>query len=244
MDSIFQGLFSSGTAETLTSTAGILSGTAGTLNAANFLICIGAALLVGIIMAFVYAFRSRYTKSFILTLVVLPAIVAVVIMMVNGNIGAGVAVAGAFSLVRFRSVPGSAKDIGMIFMAMGAGLICGMGYLAYAFLFTLVMGCVMVLMQLLHVGEGSGSDPNRELRVTVPEDLEYTHLFDDLMEEYTSRNQLVRVKTTAMGSLFKLTWNITLKDTDREKEFIDALRCRNGNLEISMGRQEGESNAL
>lgn len=230
MDSIFQGLFSSSEAETL--------------DTMSFLICIGAALGVGIIIAFVYAFKSHYTKSFILTLVVLPAIVAVVIMMVNGNIGAGVAVAGAFSLVRFRSVPGSAKDIGTIFMAMGAGLICGMGYLAYAFLFTLVMGCVMVAMQLLHVGESDGSDPDRVLKVTVPEDLEYTHLFDDLMDEYTSRHHLVRVKTTAMGSLFKLTWELTLKDTDREKEFIDALRCRNGNLEINMGRQEVEANAL
>ena len=127
---------------------------------------------------------------------------------------------------------------------MGAGLICGMGYLAYAFLFTLVMGCVMVAMQLLHVGESDGSDPDRVLKVTVPEDLEYTHLFDDLMDEYTSRHHLVRVKTTAMGSLFKLTWELTLKDIDREKEFIDALRCRNGNLEINMGRQEVEANAL
>lgn len=229
MDTLFQGLFET-------------SSQAGAMQATDFLLCMAGALVVGVMIAFVYAFRSSYTKSFILTLVILPAIVAVVILMVNGNIGAGIAVAGAFSLVRFRSVPGSAKDIGTIFMAMGAGLICGMGYLGYACLFTIIIGCVMMLMQVLNVGERRGAD--RRLQITVPEDLDYTHLFDDLMEEYTAKADLTRMKSTAMGSLFKLTYDITLKDPDREKEFIDALRCRNGNLEISIGRQEVGADAL
>lgn len=230
MDSVFQGLFEQ--------TA------AAAMGAPEFLLCTGGALLVGAIIAFVYAFRSTYTKSFILTLVILPAIVAVVILMVNGNIGAGIAVAGAFSLVRFRSVPGSAKDIGTIFMAMGAGLICGMGYLGYAILFTLIMGCVMILMQLLQIGERKGAARERRLQITVPEDLDYVHLFDDLMEDYTTKSDLVKTKSTAMGSLFTLTYDITMKDTNNEKDFIDALRCRNGNLEISIMRQEAGADAL
>lgn len=228
MDSLFQGLFDT------SASSGSAAGSA--VGAAEFLACIAAALIIGIIIAFVYSFRSRYTQSFVLTLVVLPAIVAVVIMMVNGNIGAGVAVAGAFSLVRFRSAPGSARDIGTIFMAMGAGLVCGMGYLAYAFLFTFIIGAAMMLMQALHIDGRSSAQLERSLRITVPEDLDHVHLFDDLMERYTTSAELIKIKSTAMGSLFKLTWDIRLKDEEREKEFIDALRCRNGNLEISMSK--------
>lgn len=222
---------------------GVLSSTASAVTIGSFLSCIGVSLVLGLFFAFVYAFKSRYSKSFVLTLIMLPAIVCVVIMMVNGNIGAGVAVAGAFSLVRFRSAPGSAKDIGMIFMAMGTGLITGMGYLGYAVLFAAIIGIVFMLCTRLGLGESRDS-AERFLRITVPEDLNYTDVFKEPMEAFTRKYELTRVKTTNMGSLFKLNYDLTLKDPAQEKEFIDALRVRNGNLEISMARHNEQANAL
>ncbi|MBR3245169.1 MAG: DUF4956 domain-containing protein [Parasporobacterium sp.] len=206
----------------------------------NFLLCMGISLLAGIILALGYIFRSRYTKSFVIALALLPVVVCVVIMMVNGNIGAGVAVAGAFSLVRFRSAPGTAKDITMIFLAMGAGLLAGMGYLAYAILFSVIMCILTIICNLIGLGGGTGSK-FRTLKISVPEDLDYAGMFDDLFAEYTSQHELVKVKTADMGSIFRLTYNIRMKDSSREKEFIDELRCRNGNLEIAIANQEAVS---
>ena len=226
LDSLFKGIFETEATAT------------GTISVSDFLLCVAVALFVGLFLALVYTYRSRYTKSFVVTLAILPAVVCVVIMMVNGNVGAGVAVAGAFSLVRFRSVPGTAKEIGTIFLAMGAGLIAGMGYLGYSVLFALVLGACMFVYN--HVGFGNVKKPclEKTLRITIPEDLNYSEVFTDLMEKYTTHYELLQVKTTNLGSLFKLVYNITLKDASQEKEFIDALRCRNGNLEICMARQE------
>lgn len=203
-----------------------------------FLECLAVSLVIGIFFALVYSYKSNYTKSFLTTLALLPAIVCVVIMMVNGNVGTGVAVAGAFSLVRFRSVPGTAKEIGTIFLAMSAGLITGMGYLAYAMLFSVIMGMVMLLYIKIGFGEKKLSDRAKVLRITIPEDLDYSGIFDDLFEKYTEHAEVVSVKTTNMGSMFKLTYHVILKDLKQEKELIDDLRCRNGNLEIAMSRQE------
>ena len=208
------------------------------ISVSDFLICLGCSLVIGLILAFAYMVRTRYTKSFVATLAMLPAVVCVVIMMVNGNVGTGVAVAGAFSLVRFRSAPGTAKEIGALFIAMGAGLIAGMGYLAFAFLFALILGGMTILYNCLDFGAGERSGRYKTLHITIPEDLDYTGVFDDLFTQYTSTCELVAVKTTNMGSLFKLTYNISLRDPGREKELIDALRCRNGNLEISSSNQE------
>lgn len=205
-----------------------------------FLLCIGTALILGLFLALTYSFRSHTTRSFVATLAILPAVVCVVIMMVNGNVGAGVAVAGAFGLVRFRSAPGTAREIGTIFLAMAAGLITGMGYLAYAVLFTLILGLALLLCQLLIRPTGGQST----LRITVPEDLDYTRMFDDLFARYTKDWETVSVKTTNMGSLFRLTYRITLKNAAEEKEFIDALRCRNGNLEVSISQEEADAYAL
>lgn len=208
------------------------------ISISQFLLCVGCALLVGLILAFGYMYRSRYTKSFIVTLALLPAVVCVVIMMVNGNIGAGVAVAGAFSLVRFRSVPGTAKEITMLFLAMGAGLIAGMGYLGFSLLFTIILCILSILYSYLDFGSRKNAALYKTLNITIPEDLDYTGVFESVLADYTTSCELVRVKTTNMGSMFRLTYNLTLKDTTREKEMIDKLRCRNGNLEITVSKQE------
>ncbi len=204
----------------------------------DFLLCIGCALVTGIILALCYMYRTRYTKGFVATLAMLPAAVCVVIMMVNGNVGTGVAVAGAFSLVRFRSAPGSAKEIGAIFLAMGAGLIVGMGYLGYGFLFAAVLGMVMALYSRLDFDFGKKGVLYKTLHITIPEDLDYTGVFDGILKKYASEYEVVQVKTTNMGSLFRLTYNLTLRSADKEKELIDKLRCRNGNLEITVSKQE------
>ena len=200
----------------------------------GFLICIGAALALGLVMALVYCFRTPHSKSFVFTLALLPATVAVVIMMVNGNLGAGVAVAGAFSLVRFRSTPGTAKEIGAIFMSMAVGLACGMGYPGFGLIFAAIMCAVSLLYGVIGFGGRRHENLHRVLRITVPEDLDYPTVFDDLLQKYTAKAELTEVKTTNLGSLNRLTYDLTLRKAGTEKEFIDELRCRNGNLEISM----------
>ena len=214
------------------------------ISVSDFIICIVVALIIGAFITWVYTYKSRYTASFAITLAMLPAVVCIVIMMVNGNVGAGVAVAGAFSLVRFRSVPGTAKEIGTIFLAMAAGLIAGMGYLAFAVLFALIMGMVMLVLNILGFGTQKRATCDRTLRITIPEDLNYDSAFDDLFEKYLIGCEIVSVKTTNMGSLYKLTYHITLKDLAMEKSFIDELRCRNGNLEIAIMQQEVNTNEL
>lgn len=204
----------------------------------DFLLCLGVSLLLGLIMAFAYMWRNDHTKSFLLTLALLPAVVCVVIMMVNGNIGAGVAVAGAFSLVRFRSAPGSAKEIVTIFLAMGAGLISGMGYLGFAVLFTVIMCAMFVLYNFITSGSTKIGSLAKTLKITIPEDLDYTGVFDDIFAEYTKKSELVKIKTTNMGSMFRLTYNVTLRDASKEKQMIDKIRERNGNLEIMLSKQE------
>ena len=200
--------------------------------------CIGVALLLGVIIAVAFAVKSRFTKSFVLTLGLLPAIVCVVIMLVNGNIGAGVAVAGAFSLVRFRSAPGTAKEIAAIFLAMCVGLACGMGYLGFASLFAVIMSVLLAAYSFVDSIISRRGSSHKSLRITIPEDLDYTTVFDDLFKEYTKNCVLVKVKTINMGSMFRLTYDITLRDAKSEKEFVDKLRERNGNLEIMISREE------
>lgn len=224
LNSLFSGLFDTGMANII--------------SVSDFLLCIGCSLLIGLILAFGYMYRSRYTKSFIITLTLLPAVVCVVIMMVNGNVGAGVAVAGAFSLVRFRSVPGTAKEITMLFLAMGAGLITGMGYLGFALLFTVIMCLLSILCNRLDFGVKKNAAIYKTLHITIPEDLDYTNVFEEILKEYVASCELVRVKTTNMGSMFRLTYNLTMKKEANEKEMIDQLRCRNGNLEITVSKQE------
>lgn len=209
----------------------------------DFLLCVGCSLLIGLFLAAMYMYRTRYTKSFVVTLAMLPAVVCVVIMMVNGNVGTGVAVAGAFSLVRFRSVPGTAKEIGVLFLAMGAGLIAGMGYLFYAFLFAVILSAVSMVYTHLDFGMKK-ANLYKTLHITIPEDLNYSGVFDEIFQSYATSFELLQVKTTNMGSMFRLTYHLTLRSADIEKELIDKLRCRNGNLEISLSRQESTASEL
>ena len=224
MEAIFKGIFDNELTQTI--------------SIEDFLLCLGVSLVLGLIMAVAYMWRNEHTKSFLVTLALLPAVVCVVIMMVNGNIGAGVAVAGAFSLVRFRSAPGSAKEIVTIFLAMGAGLIAGMGYLGFATLFAVIMCAMFMIYNLLACGGAKAEAVNKTIKITIPEDLDYTGVFGDIFAEYTKRNELIRVKTTNMGSMFRLTYDVTLKDATKEKQMIDRIRERNGNLEIIVSKQE------
>ena len=202
----------------------------------------GAGLLLGFIIALFYMFKSNYNKPFVVTLVLLPAIVGAVISIVNGSVGTGIAVMGAFSLVRFRSIPGTAKEIGFIFFSMAVGLATGMGYILYAAVFTVLIGVASLLLFRSRFGEPKQT--RKQLCVTVPESLDYTGLFDDLFAEFTNMHKLKRVKTSNMGSLFQLHYDIVLKDETREKEMIDQLRCRNGNLDIICGYISNASDVL
>ena len=190
------------------------------ITVSSFLLCSLVALLCGALIAFTYTRRTRFTQSLVLAVILLPFAVQTVIMLVNGNVGTGVAVAGAFGLVRFRSAPGNAKDISVIFVAMAVGLACGSGYIALSVFF--------------HIGADRSGE--KELSITIPESLDYTEVFDDIFKEYTTHAELTEVKTASLGSLYKLHYRVRLADDRNEKEFLDALRCRNGNLEVRCGQ--------
>lgn len=206
------------------------------LTLTSFLICTGVSLLLGVGTALVAGYRSRSTQSLAVTLAILPAVVQAVIMPVNGSIGAGIAVAGAFSLVRFRSAPGTAREIAAIFLAMAIGLATGMGYVGLAALLFLILAGAMLALTALRFGQKE--DAGRILKITIPEDLDYDGLFDDLFERYTTAHTLEKVKTTNMGTLYELRYRITLRQEPVPKVFLDELRCRNGNLNITCCREE------
>ncbi|MGN6712293.1 DUF4956 domain-containing protein [Anaerocolumna jejuensis] len=212
----------------------IIASVTGSLTIETALICTVVSLILGGIIAVIYMTQGTYTKSFIITLILLPALVQAVIMVVNGNLGAGVAVMGAFSLVRFRSIPGSSKEISSIFFAMVVGLATGMGYITYAVLITVIIGLALFLLSRFSFGDKKNI--NKELRVTIPENLDYTDVFDDIFKKYTNNVTLTKVKTTNLGSMYDLYYEIELLDGSKEKEMIDDIRCRNGNLTIICGR--------
>jgi hypothetical protein len=200
----------------------------------EFLSSAVVSLILGAVIAAFHTYKNTYSKNFIITLAILPVIVQAVIMVVNGNIGTGVAVMGAFSLVRFRSVPGNSREIASVFLAMAAGLAAGTGELSLAILLTIVVEAMVILM--VRFTGGSGSMASRILRVTIPENLDYQDIFDDVFSEYTSYSKLNRVKTVNMGSLYELNYDITLKDEKKEKSMLDDIRMRNGNLTVVCGR--------
>ena len=209
--------------------ASIITAGAG-LTLQSYLVALVTSLLCGLIVLLATSFKNNVTKSFAVTVLLLPAIVQTVIMMVNGNVGTGIAVAGAFSLVRFRSVPGKAREIASIFLAMTAGLASAAGYVAIAILFTAVISVIMLVFSLIPIKR----EREYELHVTVPESLNFDGAFDPIFKEYARSSRLVKTKTSSMGSLYKLTYILDLKDCSRSKEMIDKIRERNGNLEISL----------
>ena len=208
----------------------IFTGIGSSIELTSLLVCIGCSIFLGVIIAFTYRSTGKYSKNFLITLSMLPLLVEAVIIMVNGNLGTSVAILGAFSLVKFRSLPGTSKEILCVFFAMTVGLACGMGHIFYATIITFV-GCVLILLfSKVNIFEMTGVV--RELRILMPENLDYTDVFDDIFKKYTSKVELEKVKTTNMGSLFDLRYRVTMKSKANEKKFIDELRVRNGNLKI------------
>lgn len=208
----------------------------------SFAICLVAAIVMGFVISLVHMYRTRCSQSFAITLAVLPALVAVIILMVNGNIGTGIAVAGAFSLTRFRSQPGTGREISSIFFAMVAGLACGTGYIALATIFTIVIGLLNIVY--LSAGFGLKTQTAKELTVIIPENLDFSEIFDDLFDEYTESHELTRTRTTNMGSMYKLRYEVVMKKDANEKKFMDDIRVRNGNLEVMLGRMETETDGI
>jgi len=200
----------------------------------QMVICTLTSIVLGFVISILYMYRNVYTKNFIVTIVILPAIVQAVIILVNGSLGTGIAVVGAFSLIRFRSAPGSAKEISSIFLAMAIGIATGMGYIYFAIGFTVVIGGVLILLSGVSFGERKNT--MKTLKITIPENLDYTEIFNEIFNKYTRKVELETVRTTNLGSLYELQYNIELRDINEEKNFIDEIRCRNGNLNIICGR--------
>lgn len=213
----------------------ILSSVEGNLTMQNGLLCTVVSVALGILIAAIYMQQGNYSKNFVVTLAMMPVLVQVVIMMVNGNVGTSVAVLGTFGLVRFRSVPGTSREIANIFFAMAVGLATGMGYLTFSVAMVVVIGGMFLLLGKTSFGERKYNE--KDLRITIAEDLDYTDIFEDIFAEYTSKSSLEQVKTTNLGSMYELKYHITLKDAKKEKEMIDQLRCRNGNLTIICGKR-------
>ena len=209
---------------------------------AMMMLAIGVSLLLGLVIAKVYQFKTVYSKSFVMSLALLPTLIAIVIFLVNGSLGAGVAVMGAFSLIRFRSAPGGAKEQVSIFLVMTIGIAIGMGYLVFAIVFTLIMSLVMLLLEVVNFGQMKHS--MRQLTIVIPESLDYESIFDDIFNKAANHVELANVKTSDMGSLFKIKYIIQLNGRMTEKELIDALRTRNGNLEIAISRYITKENEL
>lgn len=208
----------------------------GNLNIMSAFICIISAVVLGLIISLVHMKTSRYSNNFIITLAVLPILVSVIMIMVNGNLGTGIAIAGAFSLVRFRSMPGNAKEIMSVFFAMTIGIAIGAGYVVFASIITIVVSLMIILLTLIKYGDNNNK--YKRLDIVVPETLDYDNIFDEIFNKYVDKYELIRIKTTNLGSLYELKYDITLKDKISEKDFIDDLRIRNGNLKISIHKLE------
>ncbi|MBR7185953.1 MAG: DUF4956 domain-containing protein [Clostridia bacterium] len=204
----------------------------------DIFLALGVALLAGIVFATMCFYKTRSTKSFLMATALLPMVVALVIILVNGNIGAGVAIAGAFSLVRFRSAPGTAKEICIIFISMAAGLAFGMGYLAYGAIFMVGAGAALMVCETFKIWERKPVLKEKNVRITIPENLDYPTVFNDIFEKYTEKYEMVKMKTTNMGSMFRVDYHIVMKDVTQEREMVDELRMRNGNLEVIVQRTD------
>jgi len=222
----------------------LMSGASEVMSISAFIISVIAAMGMGVLFSAVIQYKHTVSKSFALTTAMLPAVVSVVIMMVNGSIGAGIAVAGTFSLVRFRSVPGTAREILIVFVAMAIGLACGMGSVAYALIFTMMVSVAILLLERSSVTEIGSKSSYKTIRITIPEDLDYTDIFSDLFDDYLETYELKLAKSINLGSMFRLTYDVVFKDAYEEKEFLDQVRMRNGNLEVSCSVKSSSNDEL
>ncbi|MBR3182014.1 MAG: DUF4956 domain-containing protein [Eggerthellaceae bacterium] len=227
-----------------TSVLGTTESAMTTVTSAGFMWCTLASIVLGLVCALIYMYKHDYSKNFVVTLALLPVIVQMVITLVNGNLGAGVAVMGVFNLVRFRSIPGSAKDIGSVFLAMAIGLATGMGYIGVAAILTVVVGVFNIIYVTTPFGQPNKAVKEKQLKITVPEDLEFEGAFDDVLANYTSTCELKNVSTSNMGSLYQLEYMVSMKAEGLEKRMIDELRCLNGNLKISLGTPQMKKEVL
>ena len=215
------------------------------ISISSSVLSMAAAVIIGLVIGITYMFackKSGYNKEFIVGLVLLPAIVSVVIMLIGSNVARAFSMAGAFALVRFRSAPGNAKDIAVVFFAMASGLACGLGYITFAVIFTVVIILVLVALSITDFADKNAG--KRQLRITIPENLNYTHAFDGIFDNFLSSKELTKVKTTNMGTMFELTYIIEMNKDINEKEFIDSLRVVNGNLNITLGMIDTASGVL
>ena len=216
----------------------IFSSTASGLEVDTMLICAGVGIILGIIIALTHKFTTRSTKEFLITLALLPILVSVVMIMINGSLGTSIAILGAFSLVRFRSIPGNAKELLSVFFAMAIGLALGMGHIFFASVFTAIVAVLMIVYGKLKLFEGGKTE--QILKITVPEDLDYTSAFDDEFSQFTSSHKLIKTKTINMGSLYQVVYCVTIKGNKSEKEFLDAIRVKNCNLQVLLSTGDDE----
>lgn len=214
----------------------IFSTQAASISMENWIVCIGVAIVLGVIISFVHKLTSKTTPNFLLTLTILPALVQVVILLINGNLGTSLAVAGAFSLIRFRSMPGNSKEIISVFWAMAIGLALGMGYVMFAIIVTLIVAVLIVIIN--KVTNKITDLAERKLKILIPENLDYEEVFDNIFPKYTDKINLEKVKTTNMGSMYELQYTVSLKKGIKEKEFLDEIRVRNGNMLVMLERRE------
>ena len=211
-------------------------GTIASVSSIDVLICIAVALVLGGVISSIHKLTTKTTQNFLLTLAILPALVQVVIILINGNLGTSVAVAGAFSLIRFRSMPGNSKEIISVFWAMAVGLALGMGYIVYAVVFTVIVAIIILIVNKIIVSKDE--KVRRKLKIVIPENMDYDDVFKDIFEKYTDKVELSRVKTTNMGSMYELLYYVEMKKSISQKSFLDEIRCRNGNLLVMLEREE------
>lgn len=218
----------------------LFSNATSSIELSSILICTLVSLILGLIIALTHKKTSRYTKDFLITLAILPTLIQTIMIMVNGNLGTSVAVLGAFSLVRFRSIPGTSKEILSVIFSMAIGLATGMGHIAFAVIITLIVAIAIIIFSKVEFF-ALGKD-EKILKIVVPENMDYTTMFDEIFTKYTKEYHLDNVKTTNMGSLFDLTYRVVLAKNINEKEFIDDIRIRNGNLKVMLSHEIKETN--
>lgn len=214
----------------------ILTQTEATVSLGSCLICLFVAIILGGVISLTHKLTTKTTPNFLLTLTILPVLVQVIILLINGNLGTAFAVAGAFSLVKFRSMAGNSKEILSVFWAMAVGLGLGMGYVAYISLITIIIAILVIA--ITKIVNKTQDISERKLKIIIPENLDYDEVFDDIFKKYTNKCELRKVKTTNMGSMYELSYIVSMKESQKEKSFLDEIRCRNGNMLVMLERQE------